>query len=513
MRTATLISLCILALSACSTSVVQQNRNSSSINEADRSRGTNLGPPVNIANHAEFAPSISADGRTLVFESNRSGSFKLYLSTILDSGWSKPERLDNISSGSWDGAPFLSYDGNYLLLSSYREGGLGDNDIWISERLGDKWRKPVNMGLPINSPSYDGFASLTPDGNDLYFMREAISDGSCEAKLSVFDIYTSRKMKGRWSVPVKLPHPINTDACERVPVILADGVTLIFGSTRDGGFGGYDLYKTIKLSDETWSEPVNLGAFINTSGDDEGISIPASGDIMYYASGDYKSNLTDLYTVPIPAAMRPTTVITVTGIVSDAKSNKPLQARIDISDIETGNTINTVVSNGMDGSYVVILNKGKQYDVSVSTERYSFHTTSFDLRELEEYDEYKRDIALQPIEVGSKIVLNNIYFNTDSDSLLQGSKYELDRLIKIMNEHKGMVIEVSAHTDNVASKKYNIDLSSRRAQSVANYLIVQGVDKKRFLVKGYGESQPIADNKTEAGRQKNRRVEFTIREI
>lgn len=465
---------------------------------------TSLGSPVNTYDFEEFAPTISADGKTLVFESDRDEGWSLYITHRMDSTWTEPELLVDVNSEAFDGGPFLSYDGNYLLVTSGRDGNI---DIFLSERLGKKWTVPVSVGSPINTGGYDGFASLTADGSEMFFMRVNTSDFNCNRDFS-FDIYSSVKKNGVWQAPVKLPDVINSEYCEAYPRILPDSKTLIFSSSREGGFGGLDLYKSERLDDGTWTEPVNLGDFINTEDDDALISVPASGDIMYYTSG--ADNYTDLFVVPIPVKMQSSTLITVGGKIYDAKTKKPLFANIKIINEDSETDSMSISSNKTDGEYIVLLDKGKKYDVSVSLEGYIFYSTSFDLTNVEIFKEYNQDIYLQPIEIGAKIVLNNIYFDVNKATLLDDSKYELARITKLLKLNSNLVVEIAGYTDAEGSSNANLELSKKRAQSVVDYLISSGIDKKRLIPKGYGESNPIADNNTEEGRKKNRRVEFVI---
>ncbi len=155
-------------------------------------------------------------------------------------------------------------------------------------------------------------------------------------------------------------------------------------------------------------------------------------------------------------------------------------------------------------------NKGKVYDVSASSAGYTFYSAKFDLTALEAYKEVTRDILLEPIATGAKIVLNNIYFALDSYQLLEESKFELQRTVKLMQDNPTMQVEISAHTDSTGSDEYNFDLSRKRAGSVIAYLTGHGIAKSRLLGKGHGETLPIASNSTEEGRQQNRRVEFQI---
>ena len=155
---------------------------------------------------------------------------------------------------------------------------------------------------------------------------------------------------------------------------------------------------------------------------------------------------------------------------------------------------------------------GKKYGINVKAEGYLFSSETFDLTDSTsaEYREIEKDIALDKIKVGSKVVLKNIFFDFNKATLRSESKAELNRLKRIMNDNPTMKIEIGGHTDSKGSDAYNENLSKNRAGSVVEYLVQQGIDKSRMSFKGYGESQPIATNETEEGRQENRRVEFKI---
>jgi len=135
---------------------------------------------------------------------------------------------------------------------------------------------------------------------------------------------------------------------------------------------------------------------------------------------------------------------------------------------------------------------------------------NLNLTEIEEFKEIKKDLFLAPIEVGRKIRLNNIFFDYNKSSLREESFFELDKIYNLMNESPLMEIQIDGHTDNVGSPASNLVLSEERAEAVKNYIIKKGIDKKRITAKGFGEENPINSNETESGKQKNRRVEFTI---
>ena len=469
--------------------------------------------------YSEYSPTISADGRTMVFQADidEPKRYKIYSKTKIFDTWSRPIALDRINSAYNDGGCFITYDQNYLIFTSDRPGGLGNCDLWISQRNGDDWSEPANMGAPINSASYEGFASLAPDGNTLYFVRECPEKTSCKDHLGLF---YAEKVNGAWQAPKKMPSPINSDYCEFGPIILADNISLIFSSTRPGGFGGYDLYKSERSEDGTWSEPMNLGSFINTKGEDSLVAIPASGDIMYYtrplegSESRRGEGIRRIVSVPIPEELQQSKVVIVRGTVRDKRNTaKTLFAHITLTDIQNDDRPIVINSNKQDGAYLVILNKGKTFDFAVKSKGYLFASKRINLTNLQSFKEINEDILLEPLVKGAGIVLHNMYFEFKSYKLLPESKYELNRIIEIMRENPTLTIAVSGHSDIVGSDAANLKISKRCAESVVDYLAQRGIPRPRLVAKGYGRSRPVASNKTEEERKKNRRVEIEVLDI
>lgn len=469
--------------------------------------------------YSEYSPTISADGRTLIFQADieKRGTYRIYQRHRVLDRWTESAPLASVNSEFNDGGCFITYDQNALLLTSNRPGGRGGTDIWISRRMGDSWSAPQNLGAPINSSGYDGFASLSPDGRTIYFVRDCPEKKKCSGdRLGIY--YAEKNPNGDWQEPKKMPEPVNSDYCEFGPIIQSDGSTLIFSSSRPGGSGGYDLYKTEKQEDGTWSEPVNLGEFVNTRGEDSLVSIPASGDVMYYTRAmnpdqteKRKHNARRIYTVPIPENLQNSKVIVVRGTVRDKRDEeKTLHAQIAITDIKKDDIPVTLSSNEHDGNYIAILNKGKAWDFAVSSPGYFFHSEKIDLTNLKQFREVNQDIFLEPIVVGAHIVLNNMFFETRSYKLLKDSKHELNRIITIMKENPTMKVEISGHTDNVGTARYNMVLSRRRAESVVAYLTENGVEAERLVAKGYGFTKPKERNIDERSRRLNRRVEIQV---
>jgi len=472
-----------------------------------------LGSCKTFYHFSEHSPTVSADGRTVVYQSDKftPGIYKIYITHKKGNSWSWPFFMKNINSVENDGAPFLTYDQNSLLLSSDRKGGKGDVDIWISYRHGKKWKEPVNVGAPVNTKEYEGFATLSPDGRSLYFVRKCPDKQKCSEDEN-FGIFYSEFSGKKWSEPERMPYPINTEYSEFAPVILADGKTLIFSSTRPGGIGGYDLYRSVQEENGTWSRPENLGNFINTRTNDRVVSVPASGDLMYYSRPDWRdADVFRIYSAVIPEKFRQTRVMALYGRVKDcADMKKTVHADIVITDEEKGSRDKTVTTNEKDGKFFVILNKGRIYDISVRKKGYTFYSTRIDLRKLEKYRELNWDICLEVLKPGAKVILNNISFSYKSSDLLNNSKNELLRAISLMKENPSLTVEVAGHTDNRGTPVSNLQLSNRRAEKVMSYLIRNGISPQRLVATGFGSSRPVADNQTEEGRILNRRVELKV---
>lgn len=467
-----------------------------------------LGRPINTLEFSEFAPTISADGNTLIYESDKSGRWRLYISSQANGVWSEPKDMDVINNrvmpGDFIGGPCFSYDGNRLYFTSNMKGTVGGMDMWYSEKINDVWQAPKNMGKTVNTAGYDGFPSVSPDGKSLYFMRAGTSNSPTGQRCCILMVAEKR---GNYFInPKALPSPVNS-GCEGYPRIMADGKTLIFSSYRSGGKGGYDLYQS-KKTGAKWSVPVAM-EFINTPKDDELISVPASGDIIYLSNTN-KNNKDDIYKLPLPKEFRPDEVVSVEGVVKNEETNKPMPAIIRVSNIKTKEKVSETENDSLSGKYNLYLQKGKKYDVSVTSKGYSFQSEVYDLEKATAYETIKKDMVLEPLKLNASFRLNNLFFDFDSASLTKDSELELDRVIEMMKANATMQVEISAHTDDMGSDAYNQKLSQLRAESVVKYLTQHGILQTRLVAKGYGESVPSVPNDTEENRAKNRRVEFKI---
>ncbi len=230
-----------------------------------------------------------------------------------------------------------------------------------------------------------------------------------------------------------------------------------------------------------------------------------------------EDNLLASITAPVKeTVLAPTLVIKeaqltiMKGIVSDAITKKPLDATIEIIDNKQNISIATFTSNSSSGKYLVSLPAGKNYGIAVKKDGYLFQSENFDIPASAAFQEVVKDIALKSVDVGSTIVLKNIFFDLGKATLRSESTNELERLGKLLYDNPTLKIEISGHTDNKGSAELNKKLSDERAKAVVDYLISKGITGDRLTYVGYGKDQPLASNDTEEGRQQNRRTEFKI---
>ncbi len=249
---------------------------------------TNMGPTVN-SSFSEWPPSISADGLSLFFCSNRSGGYgdrDIWVSTrpTVSDPWVTPVNLGpTVNSSAKEAFPFISADGLSLFFESTRTGGYGGHDLWVTTRaaIDDDWGTPVNLGPMVNNSSNDATPSISADGLSLFF--ESDRSGGYGS----FDLWVTRRATKTdpWGTPVNLGPTVNSSAWDGGPIISADSLALYFWSKRSGGYGSNDIWVTMRETiHEDWGTPVNLGPTVNTSVYDDPGSISADGLLLFFDS-------------------------------------------------------------------------------------------------------------------------------------------------------------------------------------------------------------------------------------
>lgn len=467
----------------------------------------NLGPNVNSPLN-DYFPGVTADGQTLIFTRLIDGNNEeFFISKNEGNVWGAARNMGNpVNTPQNEGTISLSSDGQYIFFTGCnRPDGEGSCDLYFSALDGDTWRKPQNLGFPINTRAWDSQPSVSFDGKTLYF------SSSRPGGIGESDLWYSTYSKGKWSAPINLGPEINTTGSEQAPFIAKDDQTLYFISDGHDGMGGMDIFMSRRQPDGLWGKAINLGYPINTHQEEMCISISADGETAYIASQRPEGlGGLDIYAFNLYKEARPKKVAFVSGVVYDAKSLKKLQARIELIDLETGKPVIESSSNKLTGNFLFCLTGNKNYALNVSKEGYLFYSENFSLQEQSVDKPLFIDVPLNPIIAGEKMVLRNVFYDIDKFDLKPESKVELDKVVALLKQNAAMRIEIGGHTDNTGLKQRNIELSNNRAKSVVDYLIAQGIAAQRLSYKGYADNQPIADNKTEEGRKLNRRTEFKI---
>lgn len=466
----------------------------------------NLGPQINSPEN-EYFPGITADDNTLIFTRLTDGNNEdFFISKKNNNNWLTAQNIgEPINTERNEGTVSLSSDGQYIFYTACnKQGGFGSCDIYLSRLDGDAWTNPTNLGYPVNSSSWESQPSVSFDGKTVYF------SSSRPGGFGKSDIWSTTYKNGKWAVPVNLGPEINTSGDEQSPFIAKDDETLYFNSDGHPGMGRVDLF-VAKKTDGRWSNTQNLGYPINTDLDETCIVIASNGVDAYMArEGSDSYGGLDLYSFEMPEKIRPIKTGYISGTSYDAVSFKKLGAKLELIELSSGKTIVESYSNKLTGKFLLNLLGNKNYALNVSAPGYLFYSENFSLANQPSTEPLNLDVALQPIASGAKVVLNNIFFDTDAYVVKKESEIELEKLILFLNINPLVKIEIGGHTDNTGDPAKNKILSTNRAKSVYDYLLSKQVLPSRISFKGYAEQQPIADNKTIEGRRKNRRTEFKI---
>ena len=448
----------------------------------------NVGATINTDNW-EAQANLSQDGRFLFFVSDRNGgqgpdgSTDIYMTEITNEGWTKPVNLGPVinSKGS-EYTPFLAADNKTLYFASTGHFGFGGRDLFVSRRLDDSWTnwsKPVNMGKFINTIDDDEYFTLPASGTRGFIVR-----------------------------PGGLLHNNSDDIFEFIipPSLRPETLINVYGQVTDESDSAASVL--IRYYDQATGEEVAKTASRKYDGQ-YGISLPANKvydviidmkGFLYYQT---ELDLTDL-TKYFPAR-------SFKEVLGDHLSKlEGIKSNLDSYGETYDSYMNTGKEGDMPATFDNFFKLSERYDIKIEELKKVIREARYEyLTELENQREINQDHQVQRIVVGAKFEIKNIFFDFGKATLTTDSKTELDKLYEIMDRSE-MVIEFGGHTDNVGSDEANQRLSQERVNSVKQYLVDKGINGARMNAVGYGESQPVASNETDDGRQKNRRVELKI---
>ncbi|MEJ7912318.1 MAG: OmpA family protein [Chitinophagaceae bacterium] len=467
----------------------------------------NMGDAIN-SKESEYFPTIPIESDKIVYTRRLNNFNEDFFGSIQEQGAWTPSRPlpGGINTAQNEGAQTISQDGNWLIYTGCnREGGFGGCDIYISYLTNEGWSAAINLGASMNTEHWDSQPSLSPDKRSIYFASRR-PDG-----FGGSDLYVSHLgANGKWSAAQNLGAEINTPGDESSPFIHADNQTLYFTSNTLPGYGEEDLFLIRKEAGGKWSKPQNLGYPINTIHHEGTLFIAADAKTAYYASdrSDTRGGL-DIYSFELREGIRPKRTLWVKGKVYDEKTTKGLPSAVELIDLDSKTVVSKVQTDEV-GNYLITLPIGKDYAFNVFRKGYLFYSDNYSLSGKAPDSVYKKDIPLQPIEVAAGVVLKNIFFDFNKYELKPASQVELDRLVQLLQENASVKILIEGHTDNVGKPADNLKLSQSRAKSVIAYLISKGIAPTRLSAKGFGAAKPIAGNKDEEGKAKNRRTELKV---
>ena len=442
--------------------------------------------------------------------------------------WSRPEIVDGgLNTEHDEGAPAFSPDGSTMYLArAVRQDWPTVVEIYTSTRSEAKWNAPQRFEITADTLSNYSDPFVSPDGSWLYFASDMPGG---QGGTDIWRI----NLKDKHGTLENLGDEINTKGNERFPNMRTDSL-LYFSSDGHPGMGGLDLFMARLLPrDENEKMPFdhwaieNMGVPMNSAGDDFGLTFGAG------ESGFFSSNRGDARGYDhIFSFIKPELQIWISGYVVD-KDDEPVPNAVIRIVGDDGS--NQKTASKPDGSFRFDLQRGVKYAMLASAEGYFNARQEFESDSTEEDAEYNVDFVLAAMFKAQ--IIENIFYDFDKAVLRDESKLALDSMVMLLKDHPNIVIEMASHTDRIGSQKYNQGLSQRRAQSVVDYLIENGIPRERLKPAGYGKSRPktvtkrihsqypqfeegvtltedfikkLSKEDQEAADQINRRTEFTV---
>ena len=503
--------------------------------------------PFTSQNEDEYLPALSPDGSILFFTRARNEKSRGEVITrrVEDFVWSR--RLPNeeyFDSGELLDYPFnegdnfggvsLSIDNRLLIVaaSNPTPGNPQNIDLFTSTYIVDGqdnsgeffyyWGDLKLLGPEINTPmGWESQPALSAEGDELFFASARDSSTLDDDGNPTMDIYVSTKDKnGNWSNAEKLPYPISTSAQDKAPFIHPDGKTLYFSSTRIPSGGGYDLWVSRRDSMNIWSEPVNLGMPVNTTGDEHGLVVSSSGNEAFFASRRSGTKGLDILSFPLPKALKPEAVKVIHGVVDPTPPSSDI--RLTIEYVQS-RQVEEIDLNLDDGSFAAIINIDRNEDVilNVYGEDLAFEAAVVHVAQEGQATIGSNTHSQEPTpnmiiraQKASEIEafeLKDVQFETNKSELTYTTKLILNKFAQYITSKPKYTVQIEGHTDDVGTTSDNLKLSQARAESVKSFFEGYGIESSRLKARGFGESRPKAINNTDKGRASNRRTEFIVK--
>ncbi|MEX1192279.1 MAG: OmpA family protein [Brumimicrobium sp.] len=418
-----------------------------------------------------------------------------------DGSYTTPEWFEgNVNSSSIEGGATLSPDGKAMYFTRINPQNHLETGIYVTRFFNGRWTEPFRLGKDINK---DGFKSMTPsmadDGETLYYSSNR------PGGLGGMDIWvTTINEDGETTEPINLGELVNTNEDDISPFYHSQSKTLYFSSEGHIGFGGLDVFKTtINPITEWWDTPSNVGQPINSPRDDAYFIWGKDMQSGYFTSdrdncGDCDSlNTLNTHCNSIYAVERPLIEITISGYVFDFDTDEPIPgASITFKDVR-GELEDVELTADESGYYERSMRVNQEYFLKASKKKFFADAAVKNTLGIVESTNITQDFYLTTIPTG-EIEIKGIEYDFDAATLREDSKANLDKLVEFLNLNSNLKVEIRSHTDERGRDSYNLDLSERRAQSVVDYLVDNGISRQRLKPKGLGETEP-ARIETEGG--------------
>ncbi len=432
---------------------------------------------------------------------------QIYHTKKSNNGWLLPEPVLLFEEDTFNvGHPFITADGKQLYFSSDIPGGYGSKDLYVATKGADGfWGEPTNLGPEINTERYEGFPSIGTDGW-MYFA----SDG--HSGMGGLDIFKAEKKGKRWGNPTNMQAPINSPADDfgfsfqgYVPPALIDSLDMMgyFSSSREGGKGNDDIYMFALLTEKEIPEPAP---------DTPAVTLvpntpppPPEPKIIYVLKGTVNQKA---YERPNDPASK----VTGTTAISEAI--------VQVLGTSNNSTLSRRIVTNENGQFEITVEPEATYQVSASKPSYFKKSQAVSNKGKipdagTNVVTIYTEITLDKIFKNREVVLENIYFDLDKWDIRDDAQPTLNKLVQTLNENPNLKIELGSHTDSRGSDRYNLNLSQKRADSTVSYLVSKGIEARRLVARGYGETQLVNEcedgvNCPDEQHQKNRRSTFRV---
>lgn len=480
--------------------------------EAPKSVLTRLPDEINSAAE-DYGAALSVDGKTLYFTSKRkrvgmtaTPDEDIYKSEFTDYGWTKAVPVRSLITTFNEGSVCFSKDGKSVFFSRCNSpDSYGSCDIFTARMREDSvWVDVKNLGIAINSTSWDSHPSLSHSGDTLYFASDRMGG------FGLSDIYYSvRDKNGLWTQARNMGPIINTRKNEVSPFYHPQYDVLYFSSSGHlVNFGDFDIYKSYLLEGQ-WTEPKNVGPLVNSAGSEYYFTIDFESRDLFYAKSDPKGNkLLDLYSFPLPMGAQALATTSLFGSIKNAETGNPFQGVVSVIDLDNRIEIEPKFVRD-DGSFEFDLIDNINYLLIVQGDEF------FRVEQLIYLDgDTQLEIEAQPIK-NRKWKFVSIEFEENKSDILDSMTVDLMKVVKFLADNPDYKLIITGHTDLRGNPDANMKLSQSRADAIKGFIQAAGGFKEaRIEAYGLGSSSPVYEIELDEEQRKiNRRVEFQIVKI